>query len=223
MAVISDYQYDDGEDDGSDLFMREPYGVLFSVKYGNGKYTSCNDQALKCHQSKNWEKKILLLFFTMGKLQDNLFQVNQVAISAWLHFCGCENIFHKFKNGLNSMCTLFFYMLWHMAMQYEIHRKLALFGVYATWAFRWGSRQLWHPLSILRMHITLRSIFKRLVYAHFKTLLQDYQNLEFLVFTHLLILLSRSWMDWMRCMLMLPLSGVLRYLLHHKLSDWVTL
>ena len=82
MAVISDYQYDDGEDDGSDLFMREPYGVLFSIKNSNGKYTRCNDQALKWHQNNNWEKKILLSFYTFGKLQDNLFQVNQVTISA---------------------------------------------------------------------------------------------------------------------------------------------
>ena len=47
MAVISDYQYDDGEDDGSDLFMREPYGVLFSIKNSNGKYTSCNGQSFE--------------------------------------------------------------------------------------------------------------------------------------------------------------------------------
>jgi len=36
LSVISEYQYDDGVDDGSDVFMREPYGVLFGISNSDG-------------------------------------------------------------------------------------------------------------------------------------------------------------------------------------------
>ena len=67
MAVISDYQYDDGEDDGSDLFMREPYGVLFSIKNSNGKYTSCNGQSFEMAPKQQLGKKDSTLLLYVGK------------------------------------------------------------------------------------------------------------------------------------------------------------
>lgn len=38
LTALSEYQYDDGPDDGTDLFMREPYGVLFQPVYDIGMY-----------------------------------------------------------------------------------------------------------------------------------------------------------------------------------------